>query len=367
MEEFSITSNEFKKIAIIGLGFMGIALAKSLKQLDQGIIINGYDISNDLLNCLQDKNIINNKYNDLIKLTKDSDIIFLTTPTDCFRGIIQDICSVVDKQIIVDFGSIKTTVYDDISGTLPENKKELYVPLHPICGGPSIKKENNLYKEIDRVPQNLFKDKLVHFFPKNTNEQNMSKVQNIFIKLNSVINTKLDINEHDKVYALTSHLPMFLVIVFLLSIKNEKDKTYEYFSDKILDKMWLPIFIDNIDNIDYWLKQISQDLPKQITTANLSLLLQKITNDNNLSNYVGNGYKTFVDCKNSNVCVNKEDFERYKNYLLHLCKEQNIENRLFALLSELNKKILNTGQNFYNALNTLDELINKEGVLEKYE
>lgn len=367
MEEFNIISDKFKKIAIVGLGFMGIALAKSLKQLDQGIIINGFDINTDLLDCLKNKNIIDNKYNDLIKLTKDSDIIFLITPTNCFKNIINDIYDIIDKQIIVDFGSIKTTVYNDITTTLPEDKKELYVPLHPICGGPSIKHEVKLDEEIDRVPENLFENKLVHFFPKNTNEQNMSKVQNIFIKLNSVINTELDINEHDKVYALTSHLPMFLVIVFLLSIRDEKDKTYEYFSKKILDKMWLPIFVDNIDNINYWLKQISQDLPEQITTANLSLLLQKITNDKNLSNYVGNGYKTFVDCKNSNVCVNKEDFERCKNYLLHLCKEQNIENRLLALLSELNKKILNTGQNFYNALNTLDELINKEGVLEKYE
>ena len=111
----------FNNIAIIGLGFMGIALAKSLKTLKNNFVINGYDINEDLSSFLLNSGIIDNNFIELNSLVKKSDVIFLTTPIIAFKDILLNIKDDLNNQILVDFGSVKNNVYNTISNILEVN------------------------------------------------------------------------------------------------------------------------------------------------------------------------------------------------------------------------------------------------------
>ena len=322
----------FNNIAIIGLGFMGIALAKSLKTLKNNFVINGYDINEDLSSFLLNSGIIDNNFIELNSLVKKSDVIFLTTPIIAFKDILLNIKDDLNNQILVDFGSVKNNVYNTISNILEVNKN-LYVPLHTICGGRSINIKNNLESEIERINNNIFCNNVVHLFPEVSNKNNLDIIENIFNKLGSKIDKSLNLEEHDKVYALTSHLPTFLSFNFLLSLNNKNNKVYEYFKNKKLDSMWYSVFIDNIDNIKFWLDKINKNLNDKITANDLSNILKNIVINNNFENYVGNGYIEFIGNNNKEICCNLNNFIDNQRRLLSICENKNIQDLQNILLT----------------------------------
>ena len=329
-----------KKIAIVGTGFMGISIAKSLKSLNENYIIYSYNRRENVSLCLKKNKIIDNYYSNYTDLIKDVDIIILTTPISSFSQIISSIKNSLYKQIIVDFGSTKEKVYFDIINIL-EEKQNLYVPCHPITGGKSIV-SNDIENEINRISNNIYENKTVHLFPKNSNINNLNIIKNIFIKLKSNIDETLTIKEHDKVYALTSHLPIFIVAVFLYSINDYDKNTYYYFLEKFLDSMWIPIFLENINNISFWINQINNILLKNktniINSSILSSIFENLLKVNNFQNYIGNGFKKFISYKTS-LSINFNDFINNQNIIIDICKKQNI-NELKNLLENIYKKLI---------------------------
>lgn len=322
---------KFKKIAIIGLGFMGIALAKSLKKLN--FFINGCDLDKNLSDFLLKEKIIDKNFDNLNQLVKESDIIFLTTPIIAFRDIASKIANELTKQIVVDFGSVKC-----ISGLIEAfgDKKELFIPSHPICGGKSINANGNLKNELKRINNNIFKERLIHFFPKNSNSSNLQVINDIFVNLGAKVDISLTLQEHDKVYALTSHLPTFLSFNMFLSLQKGV-KSAEFFKNKLLDKMWHSVFIENVDNIEFWLKNLNNFLKDNVNCENLAAILKDLVNKNRLKKYTGNGYLQFINLKDNKNSCKLNDFLDNQNKLLSICRNKNMNELSQTLLTTWEK------------------------------
>lgn len=306
----------FSRIAIIGLGFMGIALAKALKS-HNNVFIGGFDLNKDLLELLLKKNVIDRVFENLEELADESDIIFLTTPVDTFKNIISQMTNHLNRQILVDFGSVKCTPFRIINELIED--KSVYVPAHPICGGRSINIENNLEDEVNRIEENIFENHLIHFFPKNSSFTSMKIIEDIFIDFGAKINKDLGLRNHDKIYALTSHLPMFLAVNMFSVCKLN---IYSYFKNKLQDKMWYSIFTENVDNLAFWSQKINKDLRGKefISAFDLSCTLKNIVHVNGLEKYTGAGYLMFMAEKCKENCCKLNDFIENQDKLLSIHK-----------------------------------------------
>ncbi len=312
----------FKNILIIGMGFMGVALAKAIKSLKNDDKVIGFDLDKTLLNILLKENIIDNCINNLENLD-NIDIIFLATPTSKFIDILSKIKDKLNNQIIIDIGSIKNKVFSDVKNLL-KDKINLYIPTHPIVGGRSLDHQN-IETEIKRIPNNLFKNNLMHFFPSISNEKNFIIVKELFENLEVKINIKLTIEEHDRIYGLISHLPMFLSIIFLMSFKGNR-KIYSYFVDKFNDAMWIPIFFDNIGNIEFWVDEVEKSIKSNFINQNdLSKVFLNIIKINNFFEFEGKGCKVFVEQNDDDILISKKDFINSKQELISVCKDRNLE------------------------------------------
>lgn len=320
----------FKNILIIGMGFMGIAMAKAVKNLKNIDRVIGFDLDKTLLNILLRKNIIDDCLENLDKLN-NIDIIFLATPTSKFADILGKIRDRLDNQIIVDIGSIKNKVFNDAKNILGD-KINLFIPTHPIVGGRSLD-HNNIELEIKRVPNNLFKSSLVHLFPSISDEKNIAVVKEFLENLEVKINTDLTVEEHDKIYALTSHLPMFLSIIFLMCFKGD-EKIYKYFVDKFNDPMWISVFFDNVENIEFWVNEIEKSLNNDfLSQKDLSEMFSNVVESNGFSRFKGRGCKMFVKQKDDKVLISKVDFIKSKNELIFVCKSRYVKGLRDILLS----------------------------------
>ena len=313
-----------KNISIIGLGFMGIALAKAIRKLNKNNNVIGYDINEEIKQYLTQEHLIDKTCSNLKDLTESSDLIILATPVSTFNSIATQIREYIRKQIIVDIGSVKGKVYKNITNIL-SNNSSCYVPSHPIAGGKSLD-INDIKNEIDRVPDNLFQNKITHLFPNNSKRENFEFVKHFYINIGAIINTNLTLQQHDKIYALTSHIPMFISAIFLSLLTNDSKNNvvYKYFLEKLLDKMWLSVFIDNIENIEYWCGKINIQLKNRFSSYDISNIVNNLVKTNNFVDFTGKGYNVFVSYDDKDSFILVDEFITIQKQLILLCKKNDI-------------------------------------------
>ena len=117
------------KIGIIGLGFMGGCIAKSLIKSDKVEEICAFDKNKESLElALSEKSItkIAKNLNDF----RDTGIIFLCTPVSLISKLATELKDIVKKDcIITDIGSTKGTILEEL-----EKININFVGAHPMVG-----------------------------------------------------------------------------------------------------------------------------------------------------------------------------------------------------------------------------------------
>ncbi|KTD62395.1 prephenate dehydrogenase [Legionella shakespearei] len=240
------------KVLIWGCGRIGGSIAKSINALNKDekkIEIDGYDenptLDSGLASQLGCFSKLHDNMPDSASLS-EYDVIFICTPIDSFENIakyLQD--KVGDKTEVVDVGSRKSQSVDLIRKHLPNN----YFPIHPMVGGSALNVTNKvtIVSDYEGFSAQFFDKKTIFTFPSSQTCQG-AHTQELIERLGGrLVNTTTQ--EHDSICALTSHLPQALAAVFWFSFSQSsihpKDKSFDFTSKKILDPMWLPIFLNN--------------------------------------------------------------------------------------------------------------------------
>lgn len=117
------------KIGIIGLGFMGGCIAKSLIKSEKIEEICAFDTNKEFLQTAFNEGNITKVAKELEDF-KDSDIIFLCTPVGLISELAKKLKDIVKNDcIITDIGSTKRTIIDNI------RKLDInFVGAHPMVG-----------------------------------------------------------------------------------------------------------------------------------------------------------------------------------------------------------------------------------------
>ena len=259
-------NNTFEKVCIVGLGLIGGSIGLAIKRSNISNQITGYARSNSTLERAIELGLVDSVKDNLKDAVNNSDLVILATPLSTFRELVEEMSPFLKKGcIITDTGSAKLTVIEDLKDILPNGVE--FVPGHPIAGteesGP------------DAGFAELFDNRWCILTPTEDNSINaVDLVKGFWESIGSKVEI-MDPMHHDKVLAITSHIPHLIAFNIVGTANNLANVTekevVKYSAGGFRDftriaasdpKMWSDIFTYNSDAVLEMLDLFSNDLAK---------------------------------------------------------------------------------------------------------
>lgn len=259
-------NHSFEKVCIVGLGLIGGSVGLAIKRSNISNQITGYARSNSTLERAIELGLVDKVEDNLKDAVNDCDLVILATPLSAFKKLVEEMSPFLKKNcIITDTGSAKLSVIEDLSGILPSNVE--FVPGHPIAGteesGP------------DAGFAELFDNRWCILTP---TDDNSSHAVDLVREFWESIGSKVEIMDplhHDKVLAITSHIPHLIAFNIVGTANNLANVTekevVKYSAGGFRDftriaasdpKMWSDIFTYNSEAVLEMLELFSNDLAK---------------------------------------------------------------------------------------------------------
>ncbi|MFC1562485.1 prephenate dehydrogenase [candidate division KSB1 bacterium] len=212
----------FEQTSIIGVGFMGGALALAFKKYGLSKKIIGVSRDKTIKKAL-DLKIIDDgfNYDNIRKGIKDSSLIVLCSPINVIIEHIKILSEIAEPgAVITDIGSTKVKIAETASEVLPENV--YFVGGHPMAGSEQ--------SGVDNADPHIFINRAYILVPKkNTPDKITERLKKIIITIGSIPYI-LDARIHDEIVAAVSHLPQLLSIALMNTVGSLDKDSGEYFS-----------------------------------------------------------------------------------------------------------------------------------------
>jgi prephenate dehydrogenase len=271
---------KFKNIGIVGLGLIGGSIAVEIKKRDIADRVTGFSRRLSTLKKAKERGIIDRYFSDFEKGLGGLELLIITTPIGVIKDYFLKVKRYSPALFVIDVASVKENVVKDAEKIL--GKDSNFVACHPIAGSEK--------SGIDAVKENLFKDRFVIITPTEyTKKKNILKVKE-FWKLLGAVTVILAPSEHDRLLALTSHLPHLIVYALISLMGKERDRrallacTGTGFLDttrvgKSSPDLWAEIFIANRGNIIPWISEFEQvlsDMKELIERGSCKEMSQKL-------------------------------------------------------------------------------------------
>jgi cyclohexadieny/prephenate dehydrogenase len=243
----------FNNISIIGIGLIGSSIAQAAKKNNICKIVSAFDLSQDSLDKAIQLGIIDSAHENLKSLVQNSDLVILCTPIGTYENIINEIAPCLKKDaILTDVGSVKKYPIEIVGKIL--NGSTNFVPAHPIAGS---EKSGLLAGNVE-----LFMGKQIIITPtKHSSKEATAKTTLFWQKLDGKVE-EMDANEHDNIYATSSHIPHLISFCYAnMLVKYYKKPLAEIIVDEGDEfasfvrlaysnpQMWADIFIYNKEPI----------------------------------------------------------------------------------------------------------------------
>lgn len=254
----------FNKITIIGLGLIGSSIARAIKKNNLCKILVAHDKSKIVLKKTLKLKITNYIEPNLKKSVENSDLVIICTPLGTYKNIVSVIKNYLKKTcILTDVGSAKIFVTNTVNKLI--NKSTIWIPAHPVAGTEESGPEAGF--------ADLFKNRWCIITPVNKkNPSSLKKLNNFWKKIGSKVQ-HMTAEHHDKVMAITSHIPHLIAYNIVGTAANlEKDTKSEvikYSASGFRDftriassdpTMWRDIALNNRKQILHMLEKFNLDL-----------------------------------------------------------------------------------------------------------
>ena len=257
--------SEFKKISVIGLGLIGTSILHAINAKKKGDFKTfAYDVNSKHRDIVSEMKIATFVCDEIHDAVKDADLVILAVPVGSMKSVAISITSSLKEgAIVTDTGSTKNSVIKDIQPFI--RKGVWFIPSHPLAGtensGPGAG-----FSELFKgkywvvVPYCSIPDKILENF------------KNFLSGTGAIIET-MKPEYHDKILAITSHLPHLIAYTIVGTATDLEDQTkhdvvrfsatgFRDFtriasSDPI---MWRDVFLNNKDAVLEMLQRFSEDL-----------------------------------------------------------------------------------------------------------
>ena len=254
----------FNKITIIGLGLIGSSIARAIKKNNLCKILVAHDKSKIVLKKTYKLKITKHIESNLEKSVKGSDLVIICTPLGTYKKIVSAIKDHLIKNcILTDVGSAKIFVTNTVNKLISKNT--IWIPAHPVAGTEQSGPEAGF--------ADLFKNRWCIITPVNKKKpSSLKKLSNFWKKIGCKVQ-HMSAEHHDKVMAITSHIPHLIAYNIVGTAANlEKDTKSEvikYSASGFRDftriassdpTMWRDIALNNRKQILHMLDKFNLDL-----------------------------------------------------------------------------------------------------------
>lgn len=254
----------FQRIAIIGFGLIGSSLGRAIKQHGLAGTLVAVDRDEAARTEIDALGLADAVTGDLVAAVTDADLIILATPVATYAEIGRIIAPALKPGAIVsDVGSVKQAVLRDLGPILPAHAH--LVPGHPIAGTEKSGPGAGFAR--------LFEGRWCILTPTpGTDRTAVEAVKALWHAIGSDVE-EMDADHHDKVLAITSHLPHLIAYTIVgtavdleddiqsevvkFSASGFRDFTRIAASDPT---MWRDIFLNNREAVLEMLQRLTEDL-----------------------------------------------------------------------------------------------------------
>jgi cyclohexadieny/prephenate dehydrogenase len=254
----------FERVALIGIGLIGSSLARVLRR-DR--------LAGEIVACARNEatrakalelGLADRATEDAAEAVRGADLVVLATPLSAYAAIGARIAPALRPgAIVTDVGSVKQAVIRDLQPSLPASVH--FIPGHPVAGTEHSGPESGFAE--------LFRDRWCILTPlPETDPAALATLTALWERAGMRVVT-MDPEHHDKVLAMTSHLPHVIAYTIVGtatdledSLKSEvikfsaggfRDFTRIAGSDPV---MWRDIFLNNREAVLEMLQRFSEDL-----------------------------------------------------------------------------------------------------------
>ena len=257
------TSYPFSHIAVIGIGLIGASIVHAAKYRNLPVTFAAFDNNPDvraeaeaLLPHIQITTTVQ-------QAVADAELVILAVPVGVMEQVMKDIAPYLRPGcVITDTGSTKRSVIRDVVPFVPEACN--FIPGHPLAGtefsGPAAGFAG------------LFETRYWLILPDGLPEDTVAGLTTFLSDLGAMVET-MDADYHDRVLAITSHLPHLIAYTIVgtavdleQDLKNDvirfsasgfRDFTRIASSDPV---MWRDVFLNNNEAVLEMLQRFSEDL-----------------------------------------------------------------------------------------------------------
>ncbi len=213
---------QIHQLTIFGVGLIGGSLAMALKKANYCQKIVGCSRNESHLQHAVELDVIDEYYLDPAKAAENADMILLAVPLGAMETVLKQIKnSLCRDAIITDAGSSKASVIQAVKNVFGADYSQ-FVAGHPIAG-----REQS---GVDAAIDNLYIGRRTILTPlSTTNELAVQAVAAMWEVAGANVEI-MEVEQHDKVLAATSHLPHLLAfnLVDTLAKSKESEDIFRY-------------------------------------------------------------------------------------------------------------------------------------------
>jgi cyclohexadieny/prephenate dehydrogenase len=254
----------FDRVALIGIGLIGSSLARALRRDSPGTSIVACARRSETLATVRRLELAEETTDDPAAAAAGADLVVIATPLSAYAEIGRRIAPALRPgAILTDVGSVKQAVIRDLQPHLPPGVH--FVPAHPVAGTEHSGPEAGFAE--------LFRGRwcILIELPETAPEV-VTRIGRMWETFGMRVVT-MSADHHDKVLAVTSHLPHLIAYTIVGtatdledSLKSEviefsasgfRDFTRIAASDPV---MWRDIFLNNREAVLEILQRFNEDL-----------------------------------------------------------------------------------------------------------
>ncbi|MEW6162476.1 MAG: prephenate dehydrogenase/arogenate dehydrogenase family protein [Nitrospirota bacterium] len=237
------------RVTILGVGLIGASFALAMKKYKFCSHLTGHGRRLENLQRAKEMGIIDSFELDPVKACNGSDVVLLATPVGSFIDIAKRIRSSLKKgALVTDVGSVKGRLVWDMEALMPEGV--YFVGSHPIAGSSR--------SGIDTASADIFRGAKCILTPtEKTSGNALEKLIHIWKTFGCTVEL-INPDEHDRIYAMVSHLPHLLAYAIVNAV-GDVDGSYLKFAGQGFmgttrialssPELWRDICILNKDNL----------------------------------------------------------------------------------------------------------------------
>jgi len=187
----------FSHVAIIGLGLLGGSIGLAVQEHLPGVVTSGYDSDPAVRRRARERGLAHSIHDDPAEAVRHADLVILCVPVGAIDAAAHAIGPALRADCVVsDVGSSKSTVARILAEALPGH---CVIPAHPVAGT-----ENS---GPDAGFATLFHQRwCIITPPAGALPERVAQLVEFWEELGAMVET-MDAEHHDRVLAVTSHIP----------------------------------------------------------------------------------------------------------------------------------------------------------------